>query len=76
MIMKVSDFVDMPAKAIADVSQVRESTLSKYFNGHRDPNYSSISEMAKNLNMTPEDVIKGIRLRREKKKILPKLTTV
>jgi transcriptional regulator with XRE-family HTH domain len=74
--MKVSDFVDMRAKAIADMSQVRESTLSKYFNGHRDPNFSSICEMAKNLNMTPEDVIKAIRLRREKKNILPKLTTV
>jgi transcriptional regulator with XRE-family HTH domain len=75
MIMKVSEFVDMPARLIADVSEVRESTLSKYFNGHRDPNFSSISEMAKNLNMTPEDVIKGIRLRREKKKILSKLTS-
>lgn len=70
--MKVSDFVDMPAKVISDVSQVRESTLSKYFNGHRDPNYSSIYEMAKNLNMTPEEVLNGIRLRREKK-ILSKL---
>jgi transcriptional regulator with XRE-family HTH domain len=65
--MKVSEFVEMLARTLADISEVRESTLSKYFNGHRDPNYSTISEMAINLNMTVEDVIKGIRLRREKK---------
>ena len=73
--MRVSEFVEMPARQLAEVSKVRESTLSKYFNGHRDPNYSSVAEMATNLNMTVEEVMKGIRLRREKKKILPKLTT-
>ena len=74
--MKISEFVEMPARKLACISKVRESTLSKYFNGHRDPNFSSISDMATNLNMSEEDVIKGIRLRREKKKIFPKLTTV
>ena len=66
--MNISEFVEMPARKLADVSKVRESTLSKYFNGHRNPNYSSIVDMAKKLNMKPEDVLKGIRIRREKKK--------
>ncbi len=74
--MRVSEFVEMPARQLAEFSKVRETTLSKYFNGHRDPNYSSVSEMATNLNMTVEEVMKGIRLRREKKKLLPKLTRV
>ena len=74
--MELYEFVEMLARQLADISEVRESTLSKYFNGHRDPNYSSISEMATKLNMTEEDVFKGIRLRREKKKNLPKLTRV
>jgi hypothetical protein len=65
--MKVSEFVDLPACKLAVYSKVRESTLSKYFNGHRDPGYSSIVQMGKNLQMQPEEVIAGIRLRREKK---------
>jgi transcriptional regulator with XRE-family HTH domain len=65
--MKVSEFVDLPACKLAMYSKVRESTLSKYFNGHRDPNYSSIVQMAENLKMQPEEVIAAIRLRREKK---------
>ncbi len=65
--MKISEFISIPACKLAVNSKVRESTLSKYFNGHRDPSYSSIAEMARNLNMQPEDVIKAIRLRREKK---------
>ena len=74
--MKVSEFVELPARKLSELSKVRETTLSKYFNGHRNPNFSSVSEMATNLNMTEEDVIKGIRLRREKKQTLSKLTRV
>ena len=74
--MKVSEFVQMPARKIADIAEVRETTLSKYFNGHRSPSYASISDMATKLNMKEEDVVKAIRLRREKKQIFPKLTSV
>lgn len=74
--MNLSKFVEMPARELADALGIAETTLSKYFNGHRDPNYSSISDMATKLNMSEEDIYKGIRLRREKKKILPKLTSV
>jgi transcriptional regulator with XRE-family HTH domain len=65
--MNISEFVNLPACKIARCSKVRESTLSKYFNGHRDPSYSSLVQMANNLEMQPEEIIAAIRLRREKK---------
>lgn len=74
--MTVSEFVKLPARKIANITGVLETTLSKYFNGHRNPSYTSLEYMAKKLNMNVEDVMKGIRLRREKKEILPKLTRV
>ena len=70
--MKISEFVEVPAVEIAKLSGVRESTLSKYFNSHRDPSYKSIDDMAKSLSMKPEEVLIGIRLRREKKRFIVK----
>lgn len=71
-IVKISEFVEVPAVKLAELSGVRESTLSKYFNKHRNPSYKSIEEMALSLNMKPEEILIGIRLRREKKKKLVK----
>ena len=74
--MKISKFVSMPARELAAICKVREETLSKYFNGHRNPNYSTVSSMSINLNMSVEEVMKGIRLRREQKQKLSQLTSV
>lgn len=70
--MIISEFVEVPAVKLAKLSGVRESTLSKYFNSHRDPSYRSIEEMANRLDMKPEEIIIAIRLRREKKKLIVK----
>ena len=70
--MEISEFVEVPAVKIAKLSGIRESTLSKYFNSHRDPSYKSIKDMADSLGMKPEDILVGIRLRRKKKQQLVK----
>lgn len=70
--MKISEFVEVPAVKLARLSGVRESTLSKYFNSHRDPSYKSIKDMADSLDMKPEEIVIGIRLRRERKSELVK----
>ena len=73
--MDVSEFVDLPARKLADLANVTETTLSRYFNGRRNPNYSTIESIATNLNMLPEDVLAGIRKRRAKKQNLSNLTS-
>lgn len=73
--MNIDEFVNLPAREIAARTDIVETTLSKYFNGHRDPNFSSILNMAKKLNMKPEDVFVGIRQRREKKEKMSNLTS-
>ena len=72
--MDIAEFVNLPAREIAARSEVIETTLSKYFNGHRDPNFSSLEKLAKKLNMKPEDVLVGIRQRREKREKMSDLT--
>jgi transcriptional regulator with XRE-family HTH domain len=67
--MKVIEFVNLPAKKLADLTNIKETTLSKYFNSRRDPSLTSIEKIAKKLDMKPEDVVIGIRMRRENKKI-------
>ena len=73
--MDVSEFVNLPARKLADLANVTETTLSRYFTGRRNPNYSTIENLATNLNMLPEDVLAGIRQRRAKKQKLPDLTS-
>lgn len=74
--MRVDKFVNMTAREMSNKTGILETTLSKYFNGHRDPSYKSLENIATKLNMSVENVIKGIRLRRNRKKILSKLTRV
>ena len=72
--MRVSDFVNLPARVLAEEAQIGETSLSRFFTGRRNPSYSTIEKIATNLNMNPEDVLAGIRKRREKKNKLPDLT--
>ena len=74
--MSIDEFVESKAVDLARITGVRETTLSKYFNSHRDPSYSSLENMAIKLNMSMEAVLVGIRRRREKKKKMPKLTSL
>lgn len=65
--MKISTFVDLSARELSNLTQIRETSLSKYFNGHISPNVSTIEKIANKLNMKPEDVLTGILERRRKK---------
>jgi transcriptional regulator with XRE-family HTH domain len=73
--MQVSDFVNLPARVLAKQAQIGETSLSRFFTGQRNPSYSTIEKIATNLNMNPEDVLAGIRKRREKKSKFPNLTS-
>lgn len=65
--MRLSDFITIPARELAELTAINETTLSKYFNGHRNPTLTSIESMAEKLDMTPEDVMVGIIARRKNK---------
>ena len=65
--MKLSEFIAIPARDLAELTEITETTLSKYFNGHRNPTLTSIESMAEKLGMKPEDVMVGIIARRKNK---------
>lgn len=68
--MKLSEFIEIPARELAELLDMTETTLSKYFNGHRNPTLTTIENMAEKLDMTPQDVMTGIFARRKNKQKL------
>lgn len=70
--MNIDEFVEAKLKDISRDSGIIKTTLSKYFNGRRNPSYTSLEAMAQKLNMKPEELLIGIRRRREKKEKIAK----
>ena len=68
--MKVEEFVNLSTRSLSQLSGKCETSLSRFFTGKRSPNYRTIEFMATKLNMQPEQVVEGIRRKRELKQNL------
>ena len=67
--MTVEDFVNMPLNNISVLTRIDKSNWSKFFAG-KLVNEKTLNRASKTLGMPPEDVLRGINLKRREKSIV------
>jgi transcriptional regulator with XRE-family HTH domain len=64
--MQLDDFIKLPARKLAQMTDTDETVWSKYFRGRRSPTVSTLEKIALTLDMKPEEILSGIRQRQKK----------
>jgi hypothetical protein len=67
--MTVEDFVNMPLNNISAITRIDKSNWSKFFAG-KLVNEKTLNKASKSLGMPPEELLRGINLRRNQKSVV------
>lgn len=67
--MTVEDFVNEPLNSISAITRIDKSNWSKFFAG-KMISEKTLNKASKALKMTPDELLKGINLRRNQKNVV------
>lgn len=67
--MNVQDFVDAPLNSISAITRIDKSNWSKFFAG-KMISEKTLNKASKTLDMTPDELLRGINLRRNQKTVV------
>jgi hypothetical protein len=67
--MTLEDFLNQPLNTISAITRIDKSNWSKFFAG-KMISEKTLNKASKALGMPPEDLLKGINLRRSKKNVV------
>lgn len=67
--MTVEDFVNEPLNSISAITRIDKSNWSKFFAG-KMISEKTLNKASKMLDMSPDELLKGINLRRNQKSVV------
>lgn len=67
--MTVEDFVNAPLNSISAITRIDKSNWSKFFAG-RMISERTLNKASKMLNMSPDELLRAINLRRKQKDVV------